>query len=289
MVIDPRTGRKWQLPRFLGAGKKAQANDATSSSTESLAEQDGKEVTQQKDEHGTSKDVKKSNSDFRTMSSVYSLSTHQAMRTTSLKNRLSTNRALPATWIAEPAVDKRRVIFREDMADVVLQHMRAEVAEELERIGKSGFVEVCHSVDGLDGHELVGAVLSFPLLKEEHQDGDIEPQDEKTRDRKDIDPARRPEGGVKGVYHHLIRWRRKHVPLYDMSALLGPSVAAGVQASMPEGSGEGPTVVVLRAKRKTEPLQRRLWGLLGYIADRGVSPRWDDREGGIKGPQSSLS
>ncbi|KAF2007958.1 hypothetical protein P154DRAFT_453300 [Amniculicola lignicola CBS 123094] len=194
----------------------------------------------------------------------------------------------------------QKIIFREDMATLILSLMQKSLFSKLRWNTKQlGRLTPCASprVEDIDAIDDVSCVLFFPSLKTPADDIQARAAEiSKTLDKhahafaavsKDfVDPHNRKNvthhspgwyhGPPAPVFHPRVQfpelefpttmWRGRKVPVYSLTDLLGEEMARGVvQGTEHEDKG----CVVVRRGRHNVPMEMELLRLQGYLARPG--------------------
>ena len=192
----------------------------------------------------------------RTLSGSNLLSSYKAMDFMSKVPTQKYRYLLPYRWKESRAIRVRDIVWREDMADFILNLMRQEIVRYVERMPNSKKckkdIGPCNSLEELRQTHSVSAVLSFrpqemldPLTQDESSD------------------SGKASSGDYARSYALIEHHGRDVPLYQLETLLGSDIVRLLKTKNPKTLGKNYAVV--RNEDSTLKLQMALWKLAGYL------------------------
>ena len=267
LITDPRSGRKWQLPRFIGDEPSRDRSSADLRAPEDPPWDGGTDGESGAKGPVTAKGTKHKPSEGsqplpRTLQSSYFLSTARTMRVMSQKSLRAFRQILPFRWRDDKSLDSDSIVWREDMSTFILSELRERITTQLIEIANAESFALCKDMHEVDAVAEVGAVLQLPTEPDMNLWKDDAPfQDEL------------PET----LLYSIIRWKDSFVPKYDVLNVLGFKLAAKLAIAFREKFDDGSGLIAVKKNVKSVKLLMQLWKLMGYLGE-GRSVEWDRRE-----------
>lgn len=175
---------------------------------------------------------------------------------------------LPYRWKNDSGIKPTEIVWREDMPTFVLEILRKRLARDLKYLASrpAAYVAACKGWESVRKHEGLAAVLWLG------QQGDTKLREGEGGDKvADADAAAAGinEAGISGSAagppaYAMVKYKGVHIPVYNLSTLLGPEHLRGLREGKP--SHYGGEMAVVKAKNGTVKAQSDLWRLLGYLA-----------------------
>ncbi|KAL6715697.1 hypothetical protein ACLMJK_006658 [Lecanora helva] len=231
LAKHPRTGAPWHLPRYPHPPTETEAAENDSTSTSS----------QQSDSDPISR-----NNSIRTATGTHFAASHEVLTHISQIGRPAYVRMLPFRWKDDPSLKLQDLVWREDMADFVLDLLRKNLVKDAEYLAsrKAGYICACRDYDDVGVFAQLAAVLWLGPRAED---------------------AKGSQGPPPYAMHHF---RGRYIPCFNMVTLLGQAHLSGLRESHPiEFAGE---LAVVKSKRMTTRFQLELWNTLGFLAQQST-------------------
>ena len=160
---------------------------------------------------------------------------------------------MPHRWKEDTSLKIPELVWREDMADFVLEMLRKSVARDLEYLASrpAAYIVACKSYDDISSHGQVAAILWLGS-----------DSDESALETSVKDASEEGERGPPPYAMHC--YKSRYIPYFNLLTLLGRVHLLRLRELCPAHIvGQ---LVVVKAKRPTVKFQLELWKLVGFLA-----------------------
>ena len=192
------------------------------------------------------------NQPARTATGTHFVASQLALLHVSALTRPAYRRLMPYRWKEDLAFKASEVVWREDMADFVLENMREGIIRDLRYLSSrpAAYIASCKSYESVSAHEQISAVV---WLGHTH-DASSQHMAGGTAESDDHGPP----------IYAMLRYKGHYVPYYNLCTLLGTKGLGNLRdTDTRHFRGQ---LAVIKAKRPTVKVQLSLWKLVGYLA-----------------------